>query len=141
MRSGLASAGELTEIFSAPQLKTCSASVYRADPAGDAEGDVEQLRHPAYPGAIHGTILRTGGDVIEHQLIGALVAIAGRQFENITHHAMILEAHAFDDLPVANIQAGDYAFGKNGRSSSGVMRSSRSALPLMAAAAPSAASA
>ena len=47
---------------------------------------------------------------------------------------MIAEAHALDDLAVADVEAGDDAFGKNGRNSSGAISSSSSALPLIAAA-------
>ncbi|HEX5161107.1 MAG TPA: hypothetical protein VFV88_05265, partial [Steroidobacteraceae bacterium] len=54
---------------------------------------------------------------------------------------MIAEADALDDLSVANVEAGNYAFGKNGRNSDGLIISSSSALPLMAAALPVAASA
>ena len=35
---------------------------------------------------------------------------------------MIAEANALYDLAVADVEAGDDAFGKNGRNSSGVMR-------------------
>ena len=50
--------------------------------------------------------------------------------------AVVAEAHALDDLAVADVEAGDDAFGKNGRNSSDVIRSSSSALPLIAAATP-----
>ena len=50
--------------------------------------------------------------------------------------AVLAKAHALDHLAIAHVEAGNYAFGKNGRSSSMGMRSSSSALPLIAAAAP-----
>src|SRR6185437_5010858 len=115
--------------------------LHRADAAGDAERDVQNARDAAHPAAIHGTLLGTGSDVVEHQLIGALVAVARRQIQNVPDHAVITEAHALDDLAVAHVQAGNYAFGKNGRSSCNGMRSSNRALPLMAAGTPMAASA
>ena len=49
---------------------------------------------------------------------------------------MIAKANAFDYLAFADVEARDDASGKNGRNSSGVIRSSRSALPLTAAATP-----
>ncbi len=134
--SGSASAGELTEIFSAPAPSTSSASATRADAAGDAERDVEHARHAAHPGAIDRAALGARGDVVEHQLVRALVAIARGELQDVADDAVVAEAHALDDLAVAHVEAGDYASGKNGRSSSSGMRSSSSALPLIAAAAP-----
>ena len=81
------------------------------------------------------------GDVVEHQFVRALIAIASRKFQDVADDSMIAEAHALDDLSVANVEAGDYAFGKNGCNSSTGMSSSSKALPLIAAAAPAAASA
>jgi len=49
---------------------------------------------------------------------------------------VVAEAHAFDHLTVANVETGNYAFGKNGRSSSAVILFSNSALPLMTDATP-----
>ena len=47
---------------------------------------------------------------------------------------MIAEANALDDLAVPYVEAGDNAFGKNGRNSSGEIRFSSIALPLITAA-------
>jgi hypothetical protein len=54
---------------------------------------------------------------------------------------VIAEADSFYDLAVADVEAGDDAFGKNGSNSVGLIISSSRALPLMAAALPAAASA
>jgi hypothetical protein len=54
---------------------------------------------------------------------------------------VIAEANTLYDLAVADVEAGDDAFGKNGRNSEGLIISSNKALPLIAAAAPSSASA
>jgi hypothetical protein len=54
---------------------------------------------------------------------------------------VIAEADSFYDLAVADVEAGDDAFGKNGRNSAGLIASSSSALPLIAAALPISASA
>ena len=62
--------------------------------------------------------MRACGDVIEHELIGALVAIARGELQDVADDAMVAEAHAFYDLAVADVEAGDDASGKNGRSSS-----------------------
>src|SRR5204863_497672 len=78
---------------------------------------------------------------IEDQLARALVAISRRELHDIAHDPVVAKAHAFYDLPGAHVEAGNDASGKYGRSSSGVIRSSNSALPLTAAATPIRASA
>src|SRR6185436_9279723 len=86
--------------------------------------------------AIHGAPFRARGDVVEHQLVRAFVAITRGEVEDVPDHAVLAKANAFYDLAVADVEAGDDAFGKNGRNSSEVMRCSSSALPLTAAATP-----
>ena len=113
----------------------------RTDATGHTERDVEHLRHARNPAAIDRATLRTGGDVIEHQFVRVLITITLCQFQNVAHHAVVAELHALDDLPVAYIEAGNYASRKNGCSSSVVMRPSNKALPLIAAATPTRASA
>jgi hypothetical protein len=54
---------------------------------------------------------------------------------------VVAELNAFDNDAVADIEARDYAFGKNGLISSKLMRFSSSALPEMAAGTPASASA
>ncbi len=103
----------------------------RADAAGDAERNIEHARDAPHPGAIDRAALGARGDVVEHQLVGALIAVARGELEDVADHPVVAEAHALDDLAVAHVEAGNYAFGKNGRSSSGVMRSSSNALPLI----------
>src|SRR5256885_138453 len=78
---------------------------------------------------------------IEHQFVRALVAIPRRKLHDVAHDPVVAKAHAFYDLAGADVEAGNDASGKNGRSSSGVIRSSSSALPLTAAATPTRASA
>ena len=118
MRSGSASAGELTDTFSAPDAEHLLGIGDAADAARHAERNIQDARNALDPGAIDGASLRARGDVVEHELIGALVAVAARKVEDVPDDAMIVKAHPFDDLAVAHVQAGDYAFGKNGRSSS-----------------------
>jgi len=113
----------------------------RTNAAGHAEGDVQDAGDAAHPLAIHAAAFRARGDVVEHDLIGALVAITFGEHQDVAHDLVIAEADALYDLAVADVEAGDDAFGKNGRNSEGLIISSNKALPLMAAAAPSAASA
>ena len=56
----------------------------------------------------------TGGDVVEDELVRAFVAIARRKLKDVADDAVVAEANALDDLTVAHVQTGDYAFGKNG---------------------------
>jgi len=107
-----------------------------ANAAGDTERDVENRGHAPHPAAIDRAAVRARGDVIEHQLIGALCAIALRQLEDVAHDDVVAEAHALDDLTVPYIEARDDAFGKNGRNSSGAILFSSNARPLIAAATP-----
>ncbi len=136
MRPGFARAGEFTEIFSAPALSMASASATERMPPATQNGMSSTARHAAHPVAIHRSAFRARGDVVEHELVRAFVAIARGELEDVAHDAVIAEAHALYDLAVADVEAGDDAFGKNGRNSSDVMRSSSSALPLTAAATP-----
>ena len=85
--------------------------------AGLLPAVVQHARHAAHPCAIHRAAFRARGDVVEHELIRALLAIALRQLEDVAHDHVVAEAHALDDLPVFYIEAGDDAFGKNGRNS------------------------
>src|SRR6185436_8676472 len=112
-----------------------------ADSAGHAERDVEYPGDTADPVAVDASTLGARGDVVEHDLVGALIAIALGEHQDVAHDLVIAEANALYDLAVADVEAGDDAFGKNGRNSEGLIISSNKALPLMAAAAPSAASA
>src|SRR5690606_6682801 len=89
----------------------------------------------------HRAAVRARRDVVEHELVGASIAVAPRELHDVADDAVVAELHAFDDGAVAHVEARDYAPGKNGSSSSRAMRFSKRALPLIAAAAPAAASA
>ena len=105
-------------------------------PPATQNGISSTARHASHPFAIDRPAFGARRDVVEHQLVRPLVAIARSELEDVAHDRVIAEAHALDDLAVADVEAGDDAFGKNGRNSSGVIRSSSSALPLTAAATP-----
>src|SRR5262249_14751488 len=109
---------------------------HRSDPARDTEGNVEHPRDAVDPFAINRPTLRARRDVIENELVSALIAIARRQLHNVAHDLEVAEADALYNLAVADIEAGDDASCKNGRNSSEVIRSSSNALPLTAPATP-----
>src|SRR5260221_1951487 len=114
---------------------------HRAHATGYTEGNIEDFGNAADPGAIDRAAFGTGGDVVEHELIGTGVTVAARQLDDLTDHAMVTKAPALDHLAVADIETGNYATRKNGCSPSGDRRSSSRAVPLTAAVAPAAASA
>jgi hypothetical protein len=79
--------------------------------AGNAERDVDGLGHPPHPLHIDPAAVRAGGDIVKHQFVRALVTISRGQFQDVAHHAVITEAHAFDHLPVTHVEAGNDAPG------------------------------
>src|SRR5690606_37417428 len=79
----------------------------RADAAGDAEWNVDDARNLLDPTAVDAAVLRAGGDVVEHQFVGTLVAIAQRQRDDVTHVNVVAEPHALDHAPVAYVEAGN----------------------------------
>jgi hypothetical protein len=81
------------------------------DATGDAERDVEHRGDTADPRPVDRSTLRARRDVVEHELVRALVAVTLREFEDVTHDAVFLELHALDDLSVLHVQAGDDAPG------------------------------
>src|SRR5690606_33583135 len=87
-------------------------------------------------GAIHRTTFGTCADIIEHQFVCALLAVPVRKFDDLANDPVVAEAHALDDLAVANVEAGDYAFCRNSETSSPEIRPSSSARPVIAAAQP-----
>src|SRR5690606_42123668 len=83
----------------------------RADPAGDAEGDVQQAGDVAHPAVVEGAALGAGGDVVEDQLVGPGVAVAGGQIGGVAHVDVALEPDALDHPAVLDVETGDDAAG------------------------------
>ncbi len=107
MSSGLSSAGELIEIFSAPLDKFGARVLDRADSAGDAERDVELTRHALYPIPAHGAALGGGGNVVEHDLVGTFVPVTARQVEYVADFFVVSKPNTFHDHAVTNVEARD----------------------------------
>src|SRR5207237_778674 len=87
--------------------------------------------------------LRVAGELVDPVAVlgeltvdADLVARACGELHDVAHAPVVAKAHALYALAGADVEAGNDASGKNGRSSSGVSRSSNSALPLTAAATP-----
>ena len=136
MSSGILERGRIDGNFFGTGRQHLFSVGHRTNSAGDAKWNIQRSRHARNPAAIHRPAFRARGDIVEHQFVGAFVAIARGELQNVADHAVIAKAHAFDHLAVAHIETGNYAFGKNGCNSSSGIRFSSNALPLIAAAAP-----
>ena len=99
-------------------------------------GCAEEARHSRDPGAFHRAPIGTRRDVIEHDLVRTSFAIARGELEDVSGIMMIAEAHTLHDAAIAYVETRNYAFRKNGPSSSGVRVSSSKARPAMAATTP-----
>lgn len=87
------------------------------DPARDAERDVELARDAPHPLRIGQTPIGARANVIEHELVRPLVAIADRELEDVARDLVVAKANALDYGAVADIEAGEDTAGKYGRSS------------------------
>src|SRR6185312_5184633 len=88
------------------------------------------------PAAIHAASLGAGGDVVEHQLVGAFVAVAQREVDDFAHDHVVAEAHALDHLAVAHVEAGNDAAAQHASASATVKLPSSRARPRITAFAP-----
>ena len=90
-----------------PELQDLAGILDAFDAAGDAEGDVDDFRHPAYPALVHYPFVARGGDVIEDQLIGALGGVAAGEVDNAAHHLVVAKLHALDHHAIFDVETGD----------------------------------
>src|SRR5690606_18353003 len=67
-----------------------------------------------HPVAVNAAVLRTGRDVVEHQLVRALVAVAQGQVDDVAHIDVVAEANALDDPAIAHVEAGNDAAAQHG---------------------------
>src|SRR6056297_1389981 len=102
-----------------------------ADAAGHAERNIDRFGHSLDPAGVDAAALRAGRDVVEHQLIGPLVAVALGQGDDIAHVAMVAEAHALDHASLADIKAGNQPYRDHRPISSKSIRPSSRARPTM----------
>ena len=81
--SGRCTAEVLTLTLSAPRPQHAARVFELADAAADGERDEHLLGRPRHD-VDHGVAtVRRGGDVEEHQLVGALGVVAGRQLDRV----------------------------------------------------------
>ena len=82
-----------------------------AHAAAHREGDEDLLRDPLYH-LYHGlTVLCAGGDVQEHQLVGALAVVEFGHFGRVSGVAKVHEADAFDYPSPIDVKTGNDSFG------------------------------
>src|SRR3546814_13644540 len=85
------------------------------DAAGNAERDVDLPRHALDPGRVDAAHVRAGADVVEHQLVGAGIAIARRPRDDVTPVDLGAEAHALDHATGTHYAEGDDTAWQNAR--------------------------
>ena len=109
--SGRSTADVFTDTLSAPARSRRRASSTRADAAADRERDEHLLGHAG--GHLDGGVAGVGrrGDVEEHELVGALGVVAGRQLDRVAGVDEVDEVHALDDAAVVDVEARDDAGG------------------------------
>ncbi len=89
------------------RTKTARGSLDIADAAGDRERDVDHGRDSADPVGVEAAAIGAGDYVVEHELIGALVAITQRMVDDIANVPMIAEPDALDDPAIGDVEARD----------------------------------
>ena len=99
-----------------------------ADAAADGEGDAEGASGAGYHVKVAGTALGGGGDVVEDDFVGAVGAVAGGHLNGVADVDVALEADAFGDAAIADVQTDDEAFQEHQRASQ-VRKLRRSAAP------------
>ncbi|MNM45330.1 hypothetical protein D3C81_562510 [compost metagenome] len=88
------------------------------DATSHAEWNVDQPGDPFNPLPVHRAALGAGRDVVEHQFIGTFVAIAQRQFGDVTHVDVIAELDALDHATFAYVQTRNDATTQHANASS-----------------------
>jgi hypothetical protein len=82
----------------------------RLDAARHAERNINHFRDARYPAFIHYTAIARGGDIVKDQFIRAFLSIAFCQRNNVTNDLVVAELHAFHNLAITYVKAGDYPF-------------------------------
>ena len=78
-------------------------------PPADGEGNEDLVGHTLHDVDHRVAIIRRRGDVEEHELVGALRVVAGRELDRIAGVADLDEPHALHDATGVDVEAGNYA--------------------------------
>ena len=114
MSPGCRTAAELTLTFSAPASSTARMSSRRPDAAAHRKRDEDGFRHPAHDLDHDAAPLVRRRDVVEHDLVRALLVVEAGHFDRVADVDVVLEANALGGAAVADIQAGDDALAEHG---------------------------
>ena len=95
--------------MSAPASSTAWASCDRADAAADGERHEHLIGGAPRELGDRVAALVRGGDVQEHELVGALAVVVRGQLDGVAGVADVEEFDALDDAAGVDVQAGDHA--------------------------------
>ena len=96
----------MTETLSAPASSTACASSARPDPAADRERDEDVVGAAAGQVDDRVALLVRGGDVEEHELVGALGLVALGELHGVAGVADVDEVRALHDAALVHVEAG-----------------------------------
>ena len=105
---GSRTAAELIETLSAPAASTSRTSSSERMPPPMVNGMKTSVGRAAGELDDRVALLVAGGDVEEHQLVGALGVVARGQLHGVARVAEADEVHALHDAPVVDVQARDH---------------------------------
>ena len=105
--SGSATAAVLSETLSAPARSTSRISSTRAHAATHGQRDERPARRPLDDVEQRAAPFRRGGDVEEHELVGALARVALGELGRIALVDEVDEARALHDAAIGDVEAGD----------------------------------
>ena len=83
-----------------------------ADPAAGGQGNGELLGGAADGFKEGGAVVARGGDVEDHEFVGALGVVAGGEFDGIAGVAEAFKVNAFDDAGAVGVEARNEAVGE-----------------------------
>ncbi len=88
-----------------------------AHAAAHGERNIDLARHRFHRLEQGRALVGAGGDVEEHQFVGALLVVAARHFHRVAGVAQLLELDALDHAAGVDVETGDDALGKHGETS------------------------
>ncbi len=125
---GPAHRGRVDADLIGPRVQYAPRVIDRADAAADRQRD-ENFTGGARDYLHHGVaVVARRRDVQKHQLVGALLVVARREFHRISRVAQVHEIDALDHASLGDVETGDDALGQHAQLSTKflTMRSPRS---------------
>ncbi len=113
---GIGERGRVDRELVGARIKRGGSGVACRDSPRDGERDIDHARDAFDPGKIDGAAFGARGDVVEDELVGAIVAVKERVVDDIADVAVVGKLDALDHAPGAHVEAGDDPKGGHGRS-------------------------